>query len=44
VLKSLPEFPVRGMEHLRELAEAVRKDGALPVFAEAFRKAGATDS
>jgi 2,4-dienoyl-CoA reductase-like NADH-dependent reductase (Old Yellow Enzyme family) len=44
VLKSLPEIPVPGLENLREIAEAARKDGALPEVTEAFRKAGATGS
>jgi 2,4-dienoyl-CoA reductase-like NADH-dependent reductase (Old Yellow Enzyme family) len=39
VLRSLPEIPVPGMENLRELAEAARKQGAVPEVAEAFRKA-----
>ena len=44
VLKSLPEIPVPGVENVREIAEAARKNGALPEVAEALRKAGATGS
>lgn len=44
VLHTLPEIPVAGLDELREIAEAARKDGAVPEFAEAFRKAGATGS
>ena len=44
VLRSLPEIPVPGLDNLRELAEAARKDGADPEVAEAFRKARAAGS